>query len=212
MTRREVLRLAAAAAAWRCASIPEDPTGRLTARPRAGTTKLMVLLHGAGGRGARIRERYRDAAETSGFTIVAPDSQGVTWDVIRGTWGPDVASIDRELQRVFSEQTFDPRHIGICGFSDGASYALSLGLTNGDLFSHVLAFSPGFARPASRHGSPRIFIAHGTEDEILPVDHTRALVARLRADRYDVRYDEFRGTHRTPEDVALAAFRWFTSV
>lgn len=210
MTRRELLRLLAAAAALRCASVTEDTTARLTARPRPGTTKLMLLLHGAGGRGARIRERYQPAAETFGFAIVAPDAQGATWDVIRGTWGPDVASIDRELQRFFSERTIDPKHVGICGFSDGASYALSLGLTNGDLFSHVLAFSPGFARPASKHGSPHVFIAHGTEDEILPVANTRALVARLRADRYDVRYDEFRGPHRTPEAVANAGFAWFS--
>lgn len=32
------------------------------------------------------------------------------------------------------------------GFSDGASYALSLGLPNGNLFSHIVAFSPGFMR------------------------------------------------------------------
>lgn len=209
MTRRELLRLMAAAAALRCASAAEDTTARLTARPRPGAAKLMVLLHGAGGRGARIGQRYEPAAQKYGFTIVAPDSQGVTWDVIRGSWGPDVATIDRDLQRVFAEQTIDPKHIGICGFSDGATYALSLGLTNGDLFSHILAFSPGFARPASKHGWPHIFIAHGTEDEVLPVANTRELVSRLRADRYDVRYDEFRGTHRTPEEVAEAAFGWF---
>ena len=33
------------------------------------------------------------------------------------------------------------------GFSDGASYALSLGAANGDLFTHIAAFSPGFMRP-----------------------------------------------------------------
>jgi predicted esterase len=41
------------------------------------------------------------------------------------------------------------------GFSDGASYALSLGLSNGDLFSHILAFSPGFMRPMSYQGGRR---------------------------------------------------------
>lgn len=37
----------------------------------------------------------------------------------------------------------DPAHVAIGGFSDGASCALSLGLVNGDLFTHVMAFSPG---------------------------------------------------------------------
>ena len=45
-----------------------------------------------------------------------------------------------------------------------ASYALSLGIANGNLFSHVLAFSLGFLAPASQTGSPRIFVSHGTQD------------------------------------------------
>ena len=52
----------------------------------------------------------------------------------------------------------------------GASYALSVGLTNGDLFSDILAFSPGFMAPAVRHGAPNIFISHGTQDTVLPID------------------------------------------
>jgi hypothetical protein len=55
----------------------------------------------------------------------------------------------------------DPTRLAVGGFSDGTSYALSLGLTNGDLFSHVLAFSPGFAVPARRRGRPRLFLSHG---------------------------------------------------
>jgi phospholipase/carboxylesterase len=45
-----------------------------------------------------------------------------------------------------------------------ASYALSLGIANGNLFSHVLAFSLGFLAPASQTGSPRIFVSNGTQD------------------------------------------------
>ena len=45
-----------------------------------------------------------------------------------------------------------------------ASYALSLGIANGNLFSHVLAFSPGFLAPAGQTGSPRICVSHGTQD------------------------------------------------
>jgi poly(3-hydroxybutyrate) depolymerase len=48
--------------------------------------------------------------------------------------------------------TVDPQRICVSGFSDGASYALSLGLANGDLFTHVAAFSPGFMRPPCTQG------------------------------------------------------------
>ena len=210
MTRRELLRLIAAAPLLRCATT-EDMTARLSARPRtAGHAKFLVMLHGAGGRGARVLENYRDFAKRFGVEMIAPDSAGTTWDVIHTAFGADVITINALLDAAFKRYDVDPRHLAIGGFSDGASYALSLGLANGDLFSHILAFSPGFAVPPSRHGSPRVFIAHGTEDTVLPVENTRRLVARLRDARYEVRYDEFRGPHRTPEAVASAGLAWFT--
>lgn len=103
----------------------------------------------------------------------------------------------------------DPARLAITGFSDGASYALSLGLTNGDLFSRVLAFSPGFAAPADRQGAPRIFISHGTADAVLPIDRcSRRIVPRLEQAGYDVTYVEFDGPHTVPPEIQRAAVDW----
>jgi phospholipase/carboxylesterase len=178
--------------------------------PRAGTLPLLVMLHGATQSANRMIVKTRDFADKFGFIILAPDSRDTTWDVVRGEFGPDVDFIDRALDRVFTQYSIDSRRLGVGGFSDGASYALSLGITNGDLFTHVLAFSPGFAVPSERSGSPRIFISHGTEDEILPIDRTsRRMVPRLRAAGYTVEYVEFDGPHTLPSDVADRAFQWF---
>jgi phospholipase/carboxylesterase len=96
------------------------------------------------------------------------------------------------------------------GFSDGASYALSLGLTNGDLFSHIIAFSPGFMVPAAERGKPKIFVGHGTADQILNIDRTsRVLVPKLKESKYDVQYIEFDGPHTINPDEAHTAFKWF---
>lgn len=54
-----------------------------------------------------------------------------------GSYGPDVEFIDRALEWVSDRLTLDTRRLAITGFSDGASYALSLGITNGDLFTRV---------------------------------------------------------------------------
>ena len=87
------------------------------------------------------------------------------------------------------------------GFSDGASYALSLGIGNGDVFGHILAFSPGVMQPATAAGKPRIFISHGTADQTMPIDDTsRKFVPRLKALGYDVVYREFDGRHSQPAD------------
>lgn len=83
----------------------------------------------------------------TGMILLSPQSQSSSWDVIRGGYGPDVQIMDKALKSVFERYTIDPQKCSIGGFSDGASYALSVGTTNGDLFSHIVAFSPGFMRP-----------------------------------------------------------------
>ncbi|MDQ5854457.1 MAG: alpha/beta hydrolase-fold protein, partial [Chloroflexota bacterium] len=164
------------------------PIRHHTTRP----APLMVLLHGAGGSAKHGRAVLQWIANVSGIVLLVPESRQRTWDVIRGSYGPDVAFIDQALAQTFGHYAVDPRRLIIGGFSDGASYALSLGLTNGDLFTHVIAFSPGFTAPAEQHGRPRIFITHGTRDRILPIDRcSRRIVQRLRSAGYDVRYREF---------------------
>jgi phospholipase/carboxylesterase len=110
----------------------------------------------------------RGSADSIGAILIAPDSIGRTWDVIAGAIGPDVERIDAQLAMVFDAFAIEVDRICASGFSDGASYALTLGILNGDLFSHVIAFSPGFLAARSHTGAPRIFISHGTRDEILP--------------------------------------------
>jgi predicted esterase len=101
-------------------------------------------------------------------------------------------------------------HVAVGGFSDGASYALSLGLANGYLFTHIIAFSPGFMAPSRLQGRPLIFISHGNHDQVLPVESTRKIVEELRHAGYDVTYHEFNGPHTVPPAIILEAFEWFT--
>lgn len=170
---------------------------------------LVVTLHGAGGSAHGGLAPFLPLADEAGLLLLSPKSRATTWDVIRGGYGPDVAQIDDLLERTFADYAVDADRIAIAGFSDGASYALSLGLVNGDLFRAVIAFSPGFAVPGERHGSPAIFVSHGTGDDILPIHVTsRPLVPELRADGYDVRYREFTGGHTVPRDIAAEAVEW----
>jgi phospholipase/carboxylesterase len=149
-------------------------------------------------------------AEARDFLILAPESRGRTWDILEGAYGPDVDYIDAALERVLA--WFDVSDVAVAGFSDGASYALSLGLANGDLFSDVLAFSPGFAAPDPIVGEPRVFISHGVHDRVLPVARCgRAVSQRLRRAGYDVDYREFDGGHVVPKQLVSAAVARFLS-
>lgn len=216
--------------------------GRLFARPRAGVTTslesgplglgrderdavvqmpsakhdgavpLLVFLHGATQNGAGMLRRVGPAADALGIAVLAPDSRRRTWDAISGNFGEDVAFLNRTLEHVFARLAVDPARLAIGGFSDGASYALSLGLANGDLFPRVVACSPGFVMSAPTHGRPRIFVSHGTADQILPIDQcSRVIVPRLRGMGYDVTYREFEGRHEMPTDVLGEGLRWMTA-
>lgn len=170
----------------------------------------VLLLHGAGGHANHGLSLMRDLADAHGLVLIAPASRKGTWDVIAGGYGPDVVLIDRALATAFERYSVDPARLAIGGFSDGASYALSLGITNGDLFTHVLAFSPGFAAPADQHGAPAIYISHGTDDAVLPIDAcSRVLAPRLQRAGYRVRYREFTGGHVIPPEIAREAVDWW---
>ena len=86
------------------------------------------------------------------MVVVAPDSRGQTWDAIRGDFGDDVEFLDRVLTHVFARVAVDPARVTVGGFSDGATYALSIGLANGDLFPQVIGCSPGFIAQAPPPG------------------------------------------------------------
>lgn len=171
---------------------------------------LALMLHGAGGSATDGLRLLQPVAEANELLVVAPQSHGRTWDVILRDYGPDVGLIDQGLDQVFDQYVIDPAHLAIGGFSDGASYALSLGITNGDLFSHVLAFAPGFAAPADVRGLPRLYIAHGTHDTVLPIDRCgRRLAAWYSRQGYNLCYHEFDGGHTVPPEIALEALQWF---
>lgn len=192
-----------------------------------------------------------------GAILVAPDSRDTTWDVLRGRFGPDVAYIDEALKKVFAQYNIETSRICLAGFSDGGTYAYSLGeadafdvtnfcvfmvlglsserspvciiylfsiqnsfltdqsifwpgITNGDLFTHIMAFSPGGLSPSRAVGKPKVFDSHGKNDEILPIDKTsRFIVPLLKRQGYDVTYIEFDGTHYIPDNIAEQAMEWF---
>jgi phospholipase/carboxylesterase len=172
---------------------------------------LSVKLHGAGGDGRAGLRPFLPLADASGALLLGIDARGPTWDVIRGGFGPDIAFLDQALERVFRRFSVDPSRVSVEGFSDGASYALSVGLTNGDLFSRIVAFSPGFMAPAEYHGRPGIFVSHGVRDDVLPIDRcSRRIVPRLRTAGYTVEYREFAGGHTVPDSVAADAEAWVT--
>lgn len=204
--------------------------GRLTARPRPDIKKaatgeiklerdavlqipenagdkplpLLIMLHGATQRADDMFRYLGSTHKQAGVAVLAPNSAEITWDAIHSSkFGDDVDYLDRVLKRVFETTAIDPARVAVGGFSDGATYALSLGLINGDFFKSIVAFSAGFVIGGDTHGKPRIFISHGTHDHILPIDRCgRRIAGELKSKGYDVTFREFDGDHEIPKDVA----------
>jgi phospholipase/carboxylesterase len=172
---------------------------------------LVVYLHGATGSEQQGITRLSGLAEELGFLLLSPASEGGTWDAMEDVYGHDVRMIDQSLSSVFERRRVDPKRIALAGFSDGGSYALGLGLGNGDLFGAVLAFSPGLIPAGStQKGTPRVFVSHGRKDRILPIEQcSRRIVPELQRAGYPVTYREFDGPHTVPPEIASDAMKWF---
>jgi len=170
---------------------------------------LIVALHGAG-QDAREMERIIPFAEEKGIVLLIPESRGSTWDFVHDSSGADFQFIDKAMTFTFDHCLVDPKRTALSGFSDGASYALSLGLVNDRLFRHLMAFSPGFLSISKRLGNSRIFISHGTKDRILPFEQTsEIIISTLTKWGYEVRFRQFEGGHTMSSKVIAEAFDWF---
>jgi predicted esterase len=165
-------------------------------------TPLVVFLHGALRTVDTFMNGHAPISEDTGAIVLMPLSNVGTWDAINGDFGPDVAIINGALDWVFHRCNIDATKIVLSGFSDGGTYVIALGRANGDLFSQVVAYSPGFLIDVKRIGRAPFLITHGTQDTVLPIDATsRRIVPALRSAGYTVDYREFTGPHAVPLSI-----------
>ena len=171
---------------------------------------LFVMFHGAGGFPEKVLPFIEPHAEQHKFLVLAPHSTFPTWDIVIGGNGPDLERLQLALGNVAARYRINTGRVAFAGFSDGASYALSIGVTNGDIASHVIAFSGGFMSVFVQEGQPQIFIAHGLIDEQLPIATSgRQNANKLKAAVYDVQNVEFDGLHIIEPGVVARAVDFF---
>jgi len=168
------------------------------------------MLHGYSGAAQSVRSTFT-LAEELGVVVIAPESRDVTWGQSIPGFDADVKYLGAAFRYVEAGLNLDLSRIALGGVSDGAGYALSMGLAYGDTFNHIMVFSGGIMIPVRRQGKPRIFMAHGLNDQQMPIDRTaRRFVPKLKEEGYDLTYKEYEGGHGTPPYVMREAFEWFT--
>ena len=189
-------------------------------RPAGTSTShrpLIVLLHGAGMSARTFLDGARGEADRCGCLLLSVQSTGATWDTIglvreaakggRATrdqlFGPDAGRVEQALSVALRAPDADARSVMLVGFSDGGSYALSLGLANPAIFRGVIAVAPGFhLEPVAINPRQRLFIAHSPADRILSFERTRDdTVESLKRAGFDLRFRPFEGGHRVERAV-----------
>ncbi len=193
------------------------PGGVETAAP------VLIVLHGNGGNPGTSLPPLLKAASERKLVLLAVKSQGRTWDALNNRrsksgglsvrtrrmpkW--DKRKIEEAVDLLGQELALDRSRVGVYGFSDGASMALSLAVADPERYRFAAAFSPGGLIPGSSKpasNQQRIFITHGTGDRILPYSTTsRSICPYMNRSGRVVRFFPFEGGHVVDRDLIAAA-------
>ncbi len=179
---------------------------------------LITVLHGAGRQDELLARACRDEPDRRGALFLIPRSRATTWDLISGGERVDLDFLEYAYDLIWRRYPVDPGRTALLGFSDGASYALSVGLSNPHIFSAIMGWAAGFRvvdAAAIVPGSPRprILLEYGTHDPVFPFEQ---IALPMRAELEALGYDlEFRidegGKHWPSGDFQSEALDWFLS-
>ena len=149
---------------------------------------LVVVMHGAGENGARIRIEtgygFDRVADEHGFAVVYPNAYEGYWDVCtiagdvsaNGLNIDDVGFLTGMVDKLVIEIGVDPGRVFAAGSSRGGFMAFRLALEAPSRFRAVAAVSANVPSPENfkckpaGQGTSSVMIMNGTEDPLVPFD------------------------------------------
>jgi predicted esterase len=180
---------------------------------------LLVLLHGAGHRQLEMVQHFEAQADARGIILLAPDSRGITWDAVSVGEEPpspdsplanrlthrfgdsaDAKRVEAAIAALAKTVPVDRARTVLAGFSDGATFALAMGMSRAHPFAALIAWSPGIAiRTANPVRGRKVFVSHGRADPVLKFQVTCAeIVPLLQSEGAAVTFVPFDGGHDAP--------------
>ena len=157
---------------------------------------LLIALHGGGirtakgtpvvGSGRDAMALFRPGAERHGFILVAPSAVEAPWPTSRNE-----KFVDAVMQQVLARWNIDLERIHLVGQGGGGDGVWHIASRGADRFASVgvaaAAAPKAYTAIASRTA---LWMYHGAEDEIVPVDPVRKAAARLLKVKADFVYCE----------------------
>jgi phospholipase/carboxylesterase len=165
---------------------------------------LITVFHGAGRQDELIAKGLRDEPARRDALFFVPRSVQPTWDLIAGGPRTDLDFLEFAWDLIYRRYPIDFARQALMGYSDGASYALSIGLANPQHFSALIAWAAGFVRvdSAARVAGakrPRIYLEYGSHDELFPFEHVALpMRANLASAGFDVTFSVDEGGRHWP--------------
>ena len=157
-------------------------------RALAKGSALVVVMHGAGENGARIRIEtgygFERLADEHGFAVVYPNAHEGYWDVCTIVGGvsangpnmDDVGFLTAMVDKLVGEIGVDPGRVFAAGSSRGGFMAFRLALEAPSRFRAVAAVSANVPSPENfqckpaGQGTSSVMIMNGTNDPLVPFD------------------------------------------
>lgn len=91
-----------------------------------------------------LTKACRDEPDRRDAFFLIPRSVEPTWDLIVGGAPHDLDFLAYAYDLIYRRYPIDPQRQVLIGYSDGASYALSLALSNPRVFDAALCWAAGF--------------------------------------------------------------------
>ena len=180
------------------------------------TYPLLTVLHGAGRQEELLLRAYQNEPTLREAIFLIPRSAQPTWDLIIGGPRPDLDFLEHAYAEIYRRVPIDPARQALVGYSDGASYALAIGLSNPRLFAAVAGWAAGFVvfdstAVAPTDPKPRILLEHGTHDALFPFEQValrNCEILRRLGYEVELRVDDG-GIHWPSRGFQPAALDWF---
>jgi phospholipase/carboxylesterase len=134
---------------------------------------LVIVMHGAGRQDELLFKGLQGEPDRRQALFLIPRSYQMTWDLIAGGNDTDLRFLAYCLRWVYQRYAVDPARQALLGYSDGASYALAVGLSNPRIFSAVMAWAAGFLAIDANNlrpddPKPHLFVEYGDRDPLFP--------------------------------------------
>lgn len=167
---------------------------------------LLVTLHGGSGNDVDFLWTWLPYAKSRGYLLLSAKSFGPTWY----QW--DVPSLLCMVDELQARYHIDAQRILLTGLSDGGSFSYEVGFAYPERFAG-LAVVAGIWRPHPRSAQASqlpVYIAHGTQDQLFPIEYIRTVAAQLRLLGHDVTFHELANFgHAYPLGENAAILDWF---